>query len=101
MNGCGAQWYAYVPSLENVNRKASFGARSPESKTAVSDVAVWLIASEFFQQTVDPRETVTSLGWNAYELMSTMTSPTWQAPADVRALPEAGITVTAAATSAM
>ena len=95
------QWYAYVPPLENVNRKASLGARSPESKAAVSDVAVWLTASEFVQQTVDPGETVTSLGWNAYELMSIMRSPAWQAPAAVRALPDAGITLTTTARSAM
>jgi hypothetical protein len=101
MNGCGLQWYAYVPSLENVNLKASFGARSPESNTAVSDVAVWLTASEFFQQTVDPGETLTSLGWNAYELISTITSPAWQAPTAVRALPDAGIALTTTASNAM
>jgi hypothetical protein len=84
-----------------VNRKASFGARSPESNTAVSDVAVWLTASEFFQQTVDPGETLTSLGWNAYELMSITTSPAWQAPAAVRAFPDAGIAPTITASNAM
>jgi hypothetical protein len=53
-----------VPSVENVTRNESPGARSIEPKAAVSDVTVWLIAPVFVQQTVVFNGTVFVPPWN-------------------------------------
>jgi hypothetical protein len=63
-----------VPASVNVNEKVWPGIRFPESKTAPSDVAVWVVGPWFTQQTVPPGGTVTSAGVNAKSLMATWTA---------------------------
>ncbi len=57
-----AQWYGYEPELSNVNEYDSPGARKPESKTFVSEVAVCVICPLFVQHTVVPTGTLISAG---------------------------------------
>ena len=48
------QWYGNEPESLKVNEYESPGERKPESKTAVSEVAVCVVWPLFVQQTVVP-----------------------------------------------
>ena len=66
----------------NVNRKTEPGERSPESKTALSDVTVCIKepALVLTQQTVVPSETDTIGGMKPKSTIETRTSPDWHPP---------------------
>jgi hypothetical protein len=65
-----------------VNRKNALCASCPESKVVrSSEVAVWLKAPLFVQQTVSPWLIVGLLGVNEYSAIEIIVSLAWQPPA--------------------
>jgi hypothetical protein len=65
------------PLLAKVNRYDDPGASEPESKTLELDVAVWLTAPLFVQQTVVPGATVIVAGEKLKSTIETIVSPLW------------------------
>jgi len=106
-------WYGNEPALLNVNENESPGARNPESKTPVSDVAVCVTWPLFVQQTVVPTGTLMFAGlkklspieisadpagqpgggppsWSVSTLESEVVAPS-RPPAATRVLPTAAV----------
>ena len=73
------QWYGNAPALSNLNEYDSPGARKPESKTPVSDVAVWVVWPLFVQHTVPPTGMVMFAGSKKLSPMEISVAPVGQA----------------------
>jgi hypothetical protein len=78
MLGWTSQWYGYVPVVSKVKVKNSPGARNPESKTPVSEVAVWVTCPSFTQHTVPPCAIDTSAGLKKKSPIETRVEPAGQ-----------------------
>jgi hypothetical protein len=73
------QWYGYEPGVLKVYVNVSPGAKSPEPKTPVFEVAVCVIWPLFVQHTVVPCGTVTLAGSKKLSPIETSVEPTGHA----------------------